>query len=139
MKGELWNLAQTTEKHRLMLQIGKLPPGLYEVFIKPRKQTRTLDQNAYYWVAVVAPFTEWLREHYGDPRISSEQAHEMLKVKILGWDLKDVKGETLTLIPRSRTLDTKEFGQFIDDAAKWLAEFCDIIVIPSEVFYDGKS
>ncbi len=125
---EIWNLAETSEKHRLMRQISSLPAGLYDVLIKPRRFNRSLDQNAYYWVAVVAPFTEWLKEHYGDPHITSEQAHEMLKVKVLGL-------EHGVLVPRTKTLNTKEFSDYIESVAAWLAEFCEIVVIPSDLFF----
>lgn len=140
------NLSDPAVKRQLMTEIGRLS-GLYEVLIRPRKRTRSLDQNAYYWTAVVAPFTEWLRETYGDTQIDKEQAHEMLKVKILGLQEKRIaiKSEEtdgvlhLPLIPRSKTLTVEEFTEYIEKCAAWLAEFCEIIVIPSEAFYEGET
>lgn len=136
---EVLDLSDVATKRKLMSKISVLT-GLWEVSIKPRKITRTLNQNAYYFAAVVAPFTDWLKEQYGDPQITSEQAHEMLKVKILGLDEKliDGTGEVLKLIPRSKTLDTFEFGQYIDKCAEWLATFCGIVVLDSELFYESK-
>lgn len=134
----IWNLSNPAEKQRLLLQISRLS-GLQEVRIRPRKRTRTLNQNSYYWVAVVGPFTEWLREQYGDPLINAEQAHEMLKVKILGVEQKIMEnGEILTLIPRSKTLNTDHFAAYIEKCAEWLSEFCEIVVIPSELFWESK-
>lgn len=133
----LVNLSDPTIKRELMTQIGRLT-GLYEFYLKPRKRTRSLDQNAYYWAAVVTPFTDWLREVYGDSQIDKEQAHEMLKVKILGLQKKEVEGETLTLIPRSKTLTVEEFSEYIEKCAAWLAEFCEIVVVPSEMFYERE-
>ena len=95
------NLSDASVKRRLMVQISKLT-GLHEVKIKPRKRTRTLDQNSYYFVAVVQPFRDWLRDEYGDLQISSEQAHEMLKVKMLGMDEKLI--EESILIQRGNAL-----------------------------------
>lgn len=134
----LVNLSDPTVKRELMTQIGRLS-GLYEFYLKPRKRTRSLDQNAYYWAAVVTPFTDWLREVYGDSQIDKEQAHEMLKVKILGLQEKEIDGETISLIPRSKTLTVEEFSEYIEKCAAWLAEFCEIIVIPSENFYEGET
>ena len=133
----IWNLSDVNEKRRLMLQISKLS-GLHEVRIKPRKRTRTLDQNNYYFVAIVQVFRDWLREQYGDPMITSDQAHEMLKVKILGLDERLIEGtnEVLNFIPRSKTLSTEEFGVYIDKCSNWLAAFCEILVVPAELFYD---
>lgn len=114
--------------------------GLYEVSFKPRKLVRSLSQNNYYFVAVCQPFRDWLREVYGDPQIDIEQAHEMLKVRILGMNEKliDSTGEVLMLIPRSKTLDTWEFAQYIEKCAEFLASFCGIVVIPAEMFYEQK-
>ncbi len=133
------NLSDASVKRNLMVQISGLQ-GLYEVKIRPRKRTRSLDQNAYYFVAVVQPFRDWLRSEYGDELITSDQAHEMLKVKILGMDEKLIEGtsEVLKLIPRSKTLTKDEFGSYIDKASEWLAQFCSIVVVPSEMFYESK-
>lgn len=127
-------------KQRLMRKVGALS-GLWEVSFRPRKRTRSLNQNSYYFVAVVQPFRDWLREQYGDDRIDLDQAHEMLKVKILGMDEKLIEGtnEVLKLIPRSRTLDSMEFSKYIEGCIEWLAEFANIIVIPSEMFFEGDS
>lgn len=130
-QAEIWNLAEASEKHRLMRQISTLPAGLYEVLINPKRKGRTLDQNAYLHVALVTPFAEWLREQYGDPHITLDQAREMLAVKVLGL-------QHGVLVPRTSTLSTKEFTEFIENAAAWLAEFCEIIVIPSDLFYEMK-
>jgi hypothetical protein len=64
----------------------------------------------------------------------------MLKVKMLGMDEKLIEGtqEVLKLIPRSKTLDAAEFGSYIDKCAEWLAQFCEIIVVPSELFYESE-
>jgi hypothetical protein len=130
------NLSDPAVKRKLMTEIGRLS-GLYEILLRPRTRTRSLDQNAYYWAAVVAPFTEWLREAYGDSQIDKEQAHEMLKAKILGLREKRIGDESITLIPRSKTLTVEEFTEYIEKCAAWLAEFAEIIVIPSEMFYES--
>lgn len=134
----LVNLSDRAVKNKIMSEIGRLT-GLYELTLKPRKRTRSLDQNAYYWIAVVSPFTNWLKENYGDSRIDKEQAHEMLKAKVLGLQEKQIKDEKVILIPRSRTLSVEEFSEYIEKCAAWLAEFCEIIVIPSEDFYEAET
>lgn len=133
------NLSDLSTKRRLLQKIQMLS-GLYEVSIKPRKLTRSLNANAYYFVAAATPFRDWLREQYGDDRITTEQAHEMLKVKILGLDEKLVEGtsEVLRLIPRSKTLDRSEFADYVDKCAAWLAEFCGIVVLPPELFFERR-
>lgn len=130
----LVNLSDRRVKTELLTQIGRLQ-GLHEILIRPRQYTRSTNQNSYYWVAIVAPFTEWLREQYGDNGIDKEQAHEMLKVKILGLEEKQIGDEVLHLIPRSKTLTVEQFGEYIEKCSAWLADFANIIVIPPETYY----
>ena len=134
------NLALASEKKRLMAHIGSLAPGLYEVSIKPKKKTRSLQANRYYFVAVCQPFAEWLRREWGDPSISIDDAHDILKAKILGWDERVIEqtGEVVKRIPRSKDLDKWDFNNYIDKAAAWLAEL-GIVVIPSELFWEGAT
>lgn len=127
------NLDDVEIKRRLIQQITTLR-GLWEVELKPRRFVRTLRQNKYYWIGVVIPFREWLREAYGDSWITAEQAHEMLKDRLLsGQD-----GEIGVLPPSTTKLSTAEFAKYVDDAAAFLAEFCSIVVIPPEIFYQQR-
>jgi hypothetical protein len=126
-------------KRDLMTKIGTLK-GLWEVSLKPRKLTRSLNQNAYYWSAYIVPFTEWLRAEWGDRSIETEQAHIELKKAVMGVREKvnERTGEVMELVPPSRTLDTGEFSVYLDGAAKFLAETCGIVVLPSELFFEQK-
>lgn len=132
------NLDDITVKRNLMAKIGTLK-GLYEVTIKPRKRTRSLDQNAYYWSAYVTPFSQWLTEQWGET-ISPEQAHLQLKIAIMGMKTKVNKetGEEMEMVPPSKTLDTQEFSEYLDKAAEFLARVAGIVVLPSEMFHEAS-
>lgn len=132
------NLSDLESKRRLMSKIGGLQ-GLWEVSLKQRKRTRTLNQNAYYWAAYVTPFTEWIKEAEGDPSITTEQAHLALKSAVLGSKtvMNKTTGEAIELPPPTHNMETDEFSIYLDSAAKWLAEFCGIVVLPSEMFFDN--
>lgn len=131
------NLSDREVKRKLMSEIGRLS-GPHEILIKKVRPTRSLNQNRYYFAAVCTPFRDWLREIYGDNAITTEQAHEMLKVKILGLDEREIPetGEKLALIPQSKTLNVEEFEEYIEKATAWVADFCGILVIPCEEFYE---
>lgn len=133
------NMDDIEAKRRLMSKIGTLK-GLYDVTLRPRKRTRSLNQNAYYFAALVTPWTEWLREQSGDPSITSEQAHIELKRAVLGTKeiVNKETGDVIELTRTSRNLDTAEFSEFIEGAARFLAEFAGIVVIPSELFFEDK-
>lgn len=136
---QVLNFDDLQTKRQFMQGVQQLT-GLWEVQMKPRRFTRSLSQNAYWWCAVVNPFCNWLRNEWADSSIEPEQAHEMLKRKILGTkDLVNKKtGEVIEITPSSRTLDSKEFGELIDKSAAWLAEFCGLVILPPEVFYEAK-
>lgn len=133
------NLDNIESKRRLMQKIQRLR-GLHEVSIRPRKKTRSLNANSYYFAAIVQPFTEWLRDEWGEPGITTEQAHTILKAKVLGTTEKVLEstGEVIELIPTTHDMDKYDFADYIDAASKWLAEFCSIIVLSSDLFWEGK-
>lgn len=132
------NFDNLDTKRRFMQRVQKLK-GLQEVSIRPRVKTRSLNANAYYWAAVVQPFTEWLRDEWGDPAITNEQAHEILKVKVLGTKDKVIEstGEAIELIPTTHDMDKYDFADYIDKASAWLAEFCQIVVLSSDLFWES--
>jgi hypothetical protein len=133
------NFDNVESKRRVMQRIQRLK-GLHEVSIKPRKKTRSLNANAYYWAAYIQPFTEWLRDEWGDPTITSEQAHALLKVRVLGPKEKLIEdtGEVIELIPTTHDMDKYDFGNYLDSAAKFLAEFAGIVVLSSDLFFESK-
>lgn len=133
------NFDSLQTKRRFMQKVQTMS-GLWEVSMKPRKLVRSLNQNAYYWAAVVAPFAEWLRNEWGDSDVQPEQAHELLKTRILGTRelVNKQTGEAIEITRSSKGLDTHEFGEFIDKAAAWLAEFCGLVILPPEMFYEQK-
>ncbi len=137
---QVLNFDNTPTKRRFMERIQTMK-GLWEISMKPRRFTRSLSQNAYYWAALVTPFTEWLRTEWGDSSIQVEQAHELLKTKILGTKelVNKQTGEEIQITRSSKMLDTHEFGEFIEQAAAWLAEFTGIVVLPSEMYFESKA
>ncbi len=137
---QLVNFDNLPEKRQVLNAIQNLS-GLYEVSIKQRKLTRSLSQNSYYWSAFIPSWLTWLRENYGDPSISAEQAHIALKEAVMGKKelLNEKTGKVIAIVPDSHTLDTEEFGIYLDNAAHFLAEFAGIVVLPPEVYFEEKS
>jgi hypothetical protein len=132
----VFNLSDVKEKRQLIQHINLLS-GLYEVKIKRRERIRTNDQNAYYWAAYIPDWLAWLRNHEGDPSITSEESHYALMAAVLpARDVIDREtGEVMTNMPhKSSKMTTQEFSIYLDLAAKFLAEFCGIVVLSSNEF-----
>lgn len=132
------NFDDVGAKLRFLQAVKKLK-GLQEVSIRPRKKTRSLNANAYYWAAFIPDWTDWLREQYGDPTITTEQAHQLLKVRVLGPKEKILDtGEVLEIIPETHSMDQVEFGIYLDKAKEFLQAFAQIIVLDSDLFWESK-
>lgn len=102
------------------------PHRISIVKYRPRRSDR---QNAFYHAVYVPLFAEWWSENEGEV-VSRDQAHEMLKSKFLSRDYADRRtGEVISRAARSTTsLSTEEFSAYLDSIAKFLAEFCGIVV-----------
>lgn len=135
----VYNFDDLATKRRFMEKVQRLR-GLQEVSINPRKKTRSLNANAYYWAAYIPAWTEWLQEQWGDPSITTTQAHTELKRAVLGVKEKarEDTGELLELIPETHTMDQYEFADYLDKAAEFLARFAGIIVLSSDLFWESK-
>ena len=132
------NLSDHEVKRKLMSEIGRLS-GPYEVLIRQVKRTRSLDANAYYWSAIATVFADYLREQYGDPFITKEQAHEVLKKTVLGMKEKYINNVKIEVPRDTKDMSVEEFSAYIEGCIKFLAEFAEIVVVPSELFYEGAT
>lgn len=132
------NLSDIVTKKRLISKIGTLQ-GLQEVSIRPRKLTRSLNANGYYWSALIVPWLNWLRAEWGDSSITAEQAHIELKKAVLGVREKVREdGEVMELIPTTHDMDKETFGQYIESASRFLAEFASIVVLSPDMYFESE-
>jgi hypothetical protein len=132
------NMDDVPTKRRFMQKVQTMS-GLWEIQMKPRKFTRSLNQNGYYFAAFVPVFTEWLRDEWGDPSITTEQAHIELKKAVLGVRTKvsEQTGEVMELIPTTHDMDSYDFSNYLDKAAEFLARACGIVVLTPEMYFEG--
>lgn len=113
------NLDEPSVKRALMTSIASMH-GLYEVSIKPKRDTRTTRANRYYFACVVQPFFEMLREQ--DPQVIEKiQVHVELKRAILGTRIVKVGGVTCRIVPTTHDMDTSQFHDYVDRARVWLS------------------
>lgn len=121
------DLSNRDDKRRLMTSIGAMS-GLYEVTIKPKRNLRSLRQNAYYWSCVAAPLAQYLSAQ--DYNITTpDEAHEVLKAKFLAVSIVNKStGEVFGKRVRSSTeLTTTEFWDYVERSRAWLLDFFGII------------
>jgi hypothetical protein len=89
--------------------LSRLKGKVVEVQVRPERKRRSLNQNSWYWVAVVPAVAQYLSEATGR-EFSDEQAHYVLKSAFIG-----VVETPLGLIPlESKTLTTEEFAAYCE-------------------------
>ena len=96
-------------KHNLSSLIQKLKEldysKMWKIEIKEGKHNRSIDQNKYLW-----HIYRILGNHLGyDP----EELHELLTYRYLREE-KKIAEETIIVIARTSTLNTKEFNEYIE-------------------------
>lgn len=120
------DLTPPETRRRLCAAIGSMT-GWYTISLLPRRNTRSLRQNAYYWSCCVQPFYEFLREQGAVSCM--DESHEFIKDKHLRVPIinKD-SGEVIGWRTRSTTeLDTAEFSEFVEQTRDWLLDVFGII------------
>jgi hypothetical protein len=114
--------------------------GRHRVTIVKEFKGRTLSQNAYYWSCVVSPWAEWLIDMGHEISDDNEEAHGMLANRFLERSRHDSDGVIIgTYIESTSKLTTVEFGEYIEQCAQFLAQFCSIVVEPPNPFYETSS
>lgn len=121
------DLTPPETRRRLCTAIGSMS-GWYEISLTPRRNTRSLRQNAFYHAGIVQPFAEFLRDQSYD-QCDHEFAHSILKAKFLAEDVINPEtGEVLCQRVKSTTsLDTEQMSDYIDRCRAWLLDFFGII------------
>jgi hypothetical protein len=97
--------------------------GLYRVGLEPAGDTRTNRQLSYWWPCVVGPFYERLRENEAPNINCEEDAHDLLRGKLLTVpaEIDPRTGEaTAWRTRRTGELTVEEFGDFMERARDYL-------------------
>lgn len=90
-----------------------------EVTVRPERKRRSLNQNSWYWVAIVPAVQEFLSEGRAFP-LSEDQTHTILKSAFIG-----VEDTALGPVAcESKTLTTEQFSTYCEQirahaASEW--------------------
>lgn len=136
MKEQLIDLSDPRTKGLLLSHVRSLE-GLHRVTIVKHRKIRTNAQNSYYHACIVAPWADWLREMGHEIGDDNDEAHRMLADRFLERNVHDENGEIIGTYTQSTSkLTTVEFIEYNDQCAQFLAEFCEIVVLPPDPFYN---
>lgn len=119
------DMDDAVKRTKLINGLSKLR-GPWRVDYRRYRSRRSDRQNRYYWPCFVHQLAAWMRDNGHD--VTDDQAHEVLKHKFLRQARKDVNGNELVYTLSTTQLDTTQFNEYLDNCARWLAEFCGIVV-----------
>lgn len=121
------DFSKQPDKLKLYESLKKLKPVVHQIHIKVDRETRSGQQNRYYWGVVI----KMLSEYTGfDPN----EMHEDLARRFLSYFKVIPTGEERTLTRKTSELDTKEFEDYLEQCRRLAAEHFDIIIpLPNEV------
>ena len=122
---EWMNLDDPNVRRNLLNRIASMN-GIYEVSLKPRRNTRSSRANRYYWGVVVQAFYDFLRDQE-ETVTDAEMAHVELKRSILGTKAVALRGGiTARILKTTHDMDSAQFADYIERARTWLASKLDI-------------
>lgn len=102
--------------------------GKQRVEVKRYRPRRSDRANAFYFVAIVHPFSEWMSEQYGET-FDEEDAHYLLKRTFLTRRVRHPStGKVVEVVGSSAALDTAAFGEYVMKCSQLLLEHCGIVV-----------
>lgn len=123
--------------HCIVGKDGKLPEGIRQTLaniipsyagkqitltIAEKKEKRSLDQNSYYWVAIV-PAVRAARLEMGDP-LSMESVHEDLLAQFAPTvQGKKADGSVYTRPMRSKEMSVAQMAEYMTAITACMAEF----------------
>lgn len=100
------------------------------ITIAPKSEFRSLDQNSYYWVAIVNAITDRFND-LGE-RFTPDIVHEILKYKFLRvFRYSEKTGQVeVEYIRSSSSLKMYEFAFYIEDCIRYAAEDLELPIEP---------
>jgi len=97
--------------------------------IKPYKDSRSDNQNRYYWGVVI----KLLCDEIG---YLPEEMHEILKQKFLSTRTVKIGNEEYSISDSSSTLNTTEFEDYLSKVRTWASQDLELLIpLPNDIEY----
>jgi len=100
----------------------------WKVEVSEYRKNRSLEQNAYYWSAVLPTMQSFIEESRGD-HYSCDEIHEYMRDDFLPHRVITIKGQAKVVRPSTASLTTEEFSVYLEHVIHFAAE--SGIVIPA--------
>lgn len=104
-----------------------------EITANEYRNTRSNQQNRYYWGVVVAMIRHALQET--GTVASADEVHDFLKIEVgkMTKPIRSPSGNWVVVVDSTTRLKTDEFEQYIENCRAWAAEWLGVqIPLPNE-------
>lgn len=124
-------IAQSAVLKALMQSFGD---EQFQITVEKRRKARSNNQNRFYNGCLIPAVIDALVDAgYARSELNRDIVHEFLKNKFLSKDIVSDQGEVMSVVRRTRDLTTEEFMIYIDDIARWGAEYLNtVFAMPNE-------
>lgn len=107
--------------------------GRIKITVEKKRNTRSLNQNAYYWGCIVQFYVQGIDDMWGE-KIGSDQAHEDLKRECNWYEkVNEETSEVKRFFKSTADLTTTEFEEYLERCRRFILEYFTITVpLPNE-------
>jgi hypothetical protein len=123
----VYNSQEEADKKRLYQVLKHLKSGVYKINIQKIKDSRSLNQNKYYWAVVVSILAS-------EVGYFKDEMHTLLRRKFLGYTRTNpVTGEEEMFAKSTTDLNTQEMEQYLESIRVWAISELDVYIpLPNE-------
>ncbi len=101
------------------------------VVVDEEKQTRSNNQNRYYWSCIIQPISDYTG-------YTPDEVHEILLDKFADKKEVKIKDETHLIPMRSHKMKTDSFEKYVEQIRVWASTELGLrIALPNEVLTEG--
>lgn len=116
------------ELDRFWMEVPFLNDGPIELIVQKVYNKRSNDQNGYYWGVVIDCYRRGFLDTWGEP-CSIQEAHDSLKERYNFQEMVNPDtGEILKIIKDTRSLNTSEYSEYIENCRNFIHEWFGISV-----------
>jgi len=123
----IYNSQENADKKRLYQVLKNLQSGVYKVTLQKIKDSRSLNQNKYYWAVVVSVLAS-------EVGYFKDEMHMVLRRKFLGYTRTNpITGEQEMFAKSTTDLNTQEMEEYLEAIRVWAISELDIYIpLPNE-------
>jgi hypothetical protein len=134
----IYDMNQPAIKRAIMSSIGTFE-GLYEIKAQPKRDTRSLRQNAAWWALVVTPIYQYLREQEADVTCLID-CHEMLrehflKVPVFHPGTGELIGHRFL---KTSKLSKPDFADLYNRVQAWALQSIGVVILDPDPFFQSN-